>query len=378
MKKLKILMCCHFIVKSDLGGPKGYIEVADTYRRLGHEVTIVGVKEIVGRDDKAAWEMENFSEHLKNYILAHHNQYDVIEYEALYLPYDLKNEVKSILVARSVLLELHFLNIKLPPLRTLRSIAGHWLKKYKRFSELRNKIKTFLLAMKYADVVNVSNPEDQKILIAHGIPAEKIVMQPYGIYEKRFREFQIEKKSSSSPVIAFVGSFDRRKGAVEFPYIIRKVAKEFPDVKFRLMGVLGLFSTGEKIRKYLGKSLQPHVEVVERFRPEALPELLSDCKLGIFPSHLESFGFGVLEMMSAELPVIGYDAPGTNMLLPSELLVGIGDKKAMTERIITLLKDQKKRDEYAKICLERASTYIYEKQENHSIERYLQLLDHRD
>lgn len=371
-------MCCHFVVKSDLGGPKGYIEVADSYRRLGHEVTIAGMNEIAGREDIAAWELENFSEYLKQYILKHHHNYDVIEYEALYLPFNLKNEVRSILVARSVLLELHFLNIDLPPLRNLRSIAGYWLKKHKRSLELKKKIKTFLLAMKYADVVNVSNPADEKILIEHGIPSEKIVMQPYGIYEKRFQAFQIEKKESTAPVISFVGSFDRRKGAVEFPYIIQRVAKEFPGVKFRLMGVLGLFRSGDEIRKYLGEKNSKHVEIIERFNPEHLPGLLNDCALGIFPSHLESFGFGVLEMMSAGLPVIGYDAPGTNMLLPADLLVRIADKKAMAEKIISFLKNQKMREQFRKICRDRASTYIYENQENFSIKRYEELLAHRD
>lgn len=371
-------MCCHFVIKSDLGGPKGYIEVADSYRKQGHEVTVVGMNDIVGREDIAAWELENFSEYLKEYILKHHHNFDVIEYEAIYLPFDLKNEVKSILVARSVLLELHFLYIDLPPLRNLRSIVGYWLKKYKRSQELKKKINTFLLAMKYADVVNVSNPEDQKILIKHGIAAEKIVMQPYGIYEKRFKLFQKEKKESSSPVIAFVGSFDRRKGAVEFPYIIKKVAEEFPDVKFRLMGVLGLFRSGDAIRKYLGNSNLPHVEIIERFNPDYLPELLNDCMIGVFPSYLESFGFGVLEMMSAGIPVVGYDAPGTNMLLPSELLVKPGDKKEMAERIIELIRNQKKRIAFADQCRARASTYIYETQENHSLKRYNELLAHQN
>ncbi|MBY0516460.1 MAG: glycosyltransferase family 4 protein [Bacteriovoracaceae bacterium] len=378
MKKLRILMCCQFPIKADLGGPKGYIEIAETYRQRGHEVTLVGINQIVGDETieyHEAWRLRHFAPYLKDYILANHHNYDVIEYEAVYLPYNLKDQVKSILVARSVLLELHFKKIKLPVLKTLRAYVSHVVKFKKRSQQLNQRINTFLTAMKYSDVVNVSNPDDKEILIQYGVDPNKIVMQPYGISLERFNEFQIDKNENSNITIAFVGSFDRRKGAVEFPAIVKELSKSYPQIKFKLLGVLGLFRSVESIYKYFGNDLSDNVEVIARYNPKDLPRLLSECHLGIFPSHLESFGFGVLEMMAASLPVVGYSAPGTSMLLPKDLLVARGDYKAMIKKIKILLENNDERLRLSLACNRLAREYIYENQENASLEKYNQLIN---
>ncbi len=377
-------MCCQFPVLAELGGPKGYIEVAETYRQRGHHVDLVGINQIVGSDSieyHEAWRLEHFSSYLKAYILKHAHQYDVIEYEAIYLPYNLKEQVKSILVARSVLLELHFLKIKLPVLKTFKAQLSHFLKASKRESELKKRIEGFLTAMKYADVVNVSNPDDKNILIEYGIDKEKIVMQPYGISQKRYDQLNkahLNTDEKRPPKIAFVGSFDRRKGAVEFPSLAFEIKTAFPSVVFKLMGVLGLFRSSQDIFKYFGPELKDNVEVIEKYNPDALPDLLKDCSIGIFPSHLESFGFGVLEMMSGGLPVVGYRAPGTSMLLPDELLVPIGDHSLMAKKIIRLLNSEEERKRYSEICSNRAKEFIYENQKNLSLEKYQGLIIARE
>ena len=43
-------MCSQFPLKSSLGGPKGYIEIAYSYQQRGHNVTLVGIDQIVGED----------------------------------------------------------------------------------------------------------------------------------------------------------------------------------------------------------------------------------------------------------------------------------------------------------------------------------------
>jgi glycosyltransferase involved in cell wall biosynthesis len=78
---------------------------------------------------------------------------------------------------------------------------------------------------------------------------------------------------------------------------------------------------------------------VPRFAAEALPELLAPCSVGIFPSYVEGFGYGVLEMLAASLPVIAYDVPGPPMMLPPEYLVGRGDVAGLSARVVALLRD---------------------------------------
>ena len=62
----------------------------------------------------------------------------------------------------------------------------------------------------------------------------------------------------------------------------------------------------------------------------------------MFPSYLEGFGFGVLEMLAASLPVIAYDVPGPPMMLSDTMLVPAGDTDLMTSKLVALLTDQQK------------------------------------
>ena len=66
-----------------------------------------------------------FPPFLKSYIESTNNDYDVIEFEYLYLPFK-RHEVntKSVLVARSVLLVHHFEKIQIPTFKTLRGFVG--------------------------------------------------------------------------------------------------------------------------------------------------------------------------------------------------------------------------------------------------------------
>ncbi len=108
-----------------------------------------------------------------------------------------------------------------------------------------------------------------------------------------------------------------------------------PHCRFRLLGAN--YRDANEVLRYFPPKFRANLEIQSRFEPEQLPELLSDCSLGIFPSYLESFGFGVLEMLAASLPVIAYDAPGPPMMLPREYLVPRGDVQAMSSKVVALL-----------------------------------------
>jgi len=379
LKKLNILMCCHLPLKSTLGGAKVYIEAAEFYRRLGHNVNLIGIDDMIGTDDPymdELWRIEHFPEILKRYILTNHDHYDVIEYESLYLPYCLKKEVTCILVARSVLLDLHFKEITIPRFPGLRAIAGLLIKGRSRIKRLRKKIDQSLATITHADFINVPNPDDKKILMKNGIPEEKIIVQPYGIFNDRYEQFlKHNKLEPKKQKIAFIGTFDNRKGAVEFPEIIFTLSKKHPDIEFKFLGVVGMFPNAEQILEYLGGASASRVQIIEKYDPEQLPSLLADCTYGIFPSYLESFGFGVLEMMAMDLPVAAYDCPGVNMMVPAELLSMSGDFRGLILTLDHLISDQRFRKNMIEAGRETVKKFIYENQENVAIQKYKERLN---
>jgi len=144
--------------------------------------------------------------------------------------------------------------------------------------------------------------------------------------------------------VAFVGTFDYRKGARDFGKLAAAICADAAEL--RLVGTAGLFPTAADVLRFFPRGVRPKVQVVPRFDPDGLPDLLADCSVGVFPSYYEGFGFGVLEMLAAAIPVIAYDAPGPPMMLPREWLVPRGDVGAMSTKIIELL--------HRRECLARA------------------------
>lgn len=379
------MMCCYLPLIPTLGGAKGYMDVARNYRRLGHIVDLVGADEIVGADKPfmdEEWRVLNYPEKLKSYLLKNGDRYDVVEFESIYLPFSMEKTLSCLLVARCSLLDIHLRDIKIPRFGGWRSIAGILVKGWVRKKKLNNKIVQVMQTLRHADLINVQNPTDKEVLIKNGIEPNKIIFQPLALFQERFECLSHVSDEDSHKTrkmtIAFVGTFDPRKGAVEFPTIIKKLIKIYPNVHFKLMGVLGMFPSAESIQHYIGEEYTDHLEIVGRFKPEELPALLQTCSLGIFPSYLESFGYGVLEMMAAGLPVVGYRSPGISMLLLEKLTVSPGNVEQLILVLKKLIDDAEYFQECRISCREKALKFVYENQsKNDSIEKYHDLIKSR-
>lgn len=378
----KILYCCPYKIDPTLGGAKVYIEAAKSLEKLGWNITIISPDDL-GQGPLSNLpeleKLEKYSQALDQYLQLHSCEYDVIEYEHLYLPFlREKYSSKTIMVARSILLTHQFTTFSTPTFNTIRGLVGKIIKAPKRRAELLFKISKANITLKNADLISVPNNDDKMILIKNGIEASKILVLPYGLTTERYD--QLTRVSGNLPEkneIAFVGTFDLRKGAKEFPKIIRLISKEIPSVRFKLLGTSAMFPTKEAIYKYFPKNLHSFIEVVPKFDPKDLPELLMNSKLGIFPSHMESFGFGVLEMMAAGLPVVAYNVPGPNELLPSSLLVERNDYHHMAKKIIQLLKSESEYVQMAQTVKDRASKFNWHDVALETSKIYLENIDQR-
>src|SRR5690606_34160211 len=91
-----------------------------------------------------------------------------------------------------------------------------------------------------AHLTNVGNTADRSCLIRLGFDAEKIKVFPYGLTTEGVSSFNRLNASSEklirSPIASFIGTFDYRKGCLDFPAIVTRVAAKIPDVRFRLLG----------------------------------------------------------------------------------------------------------------------------------------------
>jgi glycosyltransferase involved in cell wall biosynthesis len=336
---MKILLVSVTSLRKELGASKVVIEVAEELEQLGWQCTLSSIPDLLSQGHTAAErDPRRSAEVLRAHLKAHAAEYDVVDYGLGYLPFS-RHEfaAQTLFVGRSVLLIHHFGEIKPPTYPTWKARAHALVYARRNRADLREIVGRADATIAQADLVNVSNDDDRALLCRRGVPEDKIVVIPYGLSRVATASFvQIPMERPPIPTIAFVGTFDSRKGAADFPAILRRIVAGVPESRFLL---LGTYRGEDEVKSRFPRGLRSRITVVPHYATETLPALLSACSVGVFPSYIEGFGFGVLEMLAAGLPVIAYAAPGPPMMLPPRYLVDIGNAAAMGDKVVELLKD---------------------------------------
>lgn len=340
---MKILFYTPFSPAKETGACKVALELAEEMERLGWQCQVVGPPEIAAALPSSQQNLLP-SDRLRQHLLKNAGEYDVVDYEHTLMPFPREAfSDRPLFVARSVMLRHHVEDYAIPIGKSLKGKFGHIIKGRGRASKLRQHIKECFYTFQQADLVNLCNYDEKETLAQRGIPTDKMVVLPFGISQARRLLFDVIPSAPPvSPVVAFVGTFDYRKGANEFPTIVEQVSAQVPNIRFRLLGTAGMFPTKQSVLAHFPKRLWPLIEVIPKFPAGELPSLLAPCSLGLFPSYIEGFGFGVLEMLAASLPVIAYDVPGPRMMLPADYLVKPGDAFSMSKKLVRLLRDAEK------------------------------------
>lgn len=284
-----------------------------------------------------------YSGALRQFLREKSSEFEAVEFDHESLPCPrLEFFQECLMVARSVLLVHHLQRIRLPRRVTLRSALGEYVRGPGRARFEARRVAEATRTIEQADLVNVSSDHDKAELVRRGITEpNKIVVLPFGLSNARRVQFDrtTTVAAPAGKIVVFVGTFDWRKGAADFPEIVRQVCDAVPAARFRLLGTRGLMRTAREVYALFPRRLRAKIEVVPEFEPDELPGRLSDCAAGVFPSYYEGFGFGVLEMLAAAIPVVAYGVPGPPMMLGPQWLVPAGDVTGMAQKVIAILKD---------------------------------------
>ena len=327
------------------GAPKGYIEIGEALQRRGVDCTVFGPEHLNAPTNLQAlpWKQQltEFPKYLRQFMLDRRDEFDAIEFEHYFLPFPAQDVCpEKLKVVRCSILTYQLEHYRLPSFGGLRPILSKIKNAPRTWSEERMRYRCADITCRNADLVNVPNEYDKQRLLSLGFPEEKITVVPYGLTSERIDALaSVKPGTADKPVISFVGTFDARKGGVEMPHIFGRILAKFPNAQFRLLGTKGLFQTAEQVYSKFPGRLHKSIEIVPSFSPESLLDLLNGSTVGIFPSHLESFGFGVLEMIAAGIPVVAYDVPGPPVMLRNDMLVPKGDWKSLADKVITWLEN---------------------------------------
>jgi glycosyltransferase involved in cell wall biosynthesis len=355
--KLRILMVVHTHWTRDLGAPRVQLELAEELRTLGHQVdkfsyedafpglaaARAGAGRFNGRLRAYLASNLSFAARAAAYVQANARRFDVIDANQTDLPFSKRRlGFTGLLVARSVGLipAYHdferFAAARWPERFSTRQLARKLLTYPGRRRRLRDVARSF----RCADLINVSNRDDLASLEGMGFGA-KTVMFPFGLSEARRAAFLAARRSISERLaartVAFIGAWNSRKGAKDWPRIVERVLARLPETRFLL---LGTGHSREYVLRDFPAALRPALAVIPGYRSEELPGLLAPATVGAFPGYLEGFGFGLLEMLAAGLPAAAYDAAGAREMTRRLAIPGIvpaGDAAAFADLLVDLL-----------------------------------------
>ena len=135
------------------------------------------------------------------------------------------------------------------------------------------------------------------------------------------------------------------KGILDLAEAIPQVVREMPQTRFRLIGrplpspERGI-AMDEYIRRRLGHAAD-HVEFTGNVPPAAIPGLIEDAQICVFPSYWENFPYVCLEAMAGARAVVATSNSGTAEMLGQGLagvLVPPRSPKKLALAIVKLLK----------------------------------------
>ncbi len=356
----RILMVIHTPWTRNLGGPRVQLELADELRELGHVVEKFSYEDAFppappraarrGRPSRLATlagylrSNRSFAARAAGFVRANARRFDIVDANQTDLPFaKARLGFGGLLVARSVGLIPAYERFerlaaaRWPEPLSLRQgvhAALTWPARRRRRRDVERSFRA-------ADLINVSNQDDLAAVrdtMGHG---DKVVMFPFGMSAARRLAFCRCQGSPAARLaagrVAFIGTWNSRKGAKDWPAIIAAVLRRRPGTRFLFLGT-GI--AAEQVLRDVPLDLRAAIEVVPSYDSDELPALLAGATVGAFPGYLEGFGFAVLETLAAGLPTVAYEAPGPRDILgvlPSPEMVPAGDVEAFAARLAALL-----------------------------------------
>lgn len=194
-------------------------------------------------------------------------------------------------------------------------------------------IKRALAEYEAADYIRVPSPFVYDSFIDNGVPAEKLILVPYGTDLTRFRQAR-RKRTDDRFVVVCVGGVGWRKGVTDLLEAWRIAC--LPNATLVLAGHV-LPEAREEVAA-------AQIEMGDRLDASGavsdVPQLLADSDLFVLPTVEEGSAISIYEAMAVGLPIITTPNSGTVGRADQEVrLVPIRDPEALAAAFQELRRD---------------------------------------
>lgn len=189
--------------------------------------------------------------------------------------------------------------------------------------------------------------EKEIFVISNGINLELFFQGDPGVKAQR-----------TTKNIIFVGRLHSVKGVQYLIEAMKQIHDEMPDVTLLLVGEGSERNYLEHLTAMSG--LSGCIDFIGRVPHEAIAEYMNRSDIFVLPSISESFGMVNVEAMACGLPVVASRVGGIPDIVTDNVngyLVEPGNSEAIAEKVLILLRNDQKRQEFSKTNREKAKQY---------------------
>ncbi len=208
-----------------------------------------------------------------------------------------------------------------------------------------------------ADRIIVITEHTRELLLARGVPADRLVVITPGVDTNHFQLAAKPSRKTKIVELIAVGYLIKRKGFDLLLKVMAELASQKADVHLTIVGdgpqrpALEALAKELKLSSYVSfAGFTPHLETQAHYQA-------ADICLNM--SKSESWGQMYLEAMANGLPIISAKQPGSSAIIKDGqfgYLVEQGDIAAMAARVIELVNDPQRRTEMGQRARAEAET----------------------
>jgi len=212
--------------------------------------------------------------------------------------------------------------------------------------------------------------------LRHAYPYQKLFVAYNGIDRYPLSPEEKRAKRDPTPLVVYLGRLKSYKRVDHFLLMAAKVAREFPEARFVVVGQGEEADTLRQLSFSLGISDRVlFVGFVDDREKEAW---LDRAWLMVLPSEKEGWGIVVIEANASGTPVVGYKIPGLVDSIRdgvTGVLVEEQNPEALAERVCALLRDPERLEIMSSQALRWAGRFHWDEMAKEFYERVRSVME---
>ncbi len=275
-----------------------------------------------------------------------------------------------------------FLRDKYPTVLTVYGIVSKETKYYRQDYKKIQKIKSYIFSP--ISIINeryviskipniIVDTASIKDLISKWTKT-KIYVVPAGLEHNEIEEIQSHTLLNEYPDIFFVNNLQKLKGVDLLLKAVPRVLKSIPSLNVYIAGSGPQESKFKSLVKKL--NLESNVKFLGFISEEEKYQYYKACKLVVVPSRWDCQPFALFDAAASGKPVIASDMSNPGIIEDGKtgLIFKSEDIKDLADKIVTLLKNGKLREEMGRAAKEKVKQYDWSKVAERYVEIYKEVI----